>query len=196
MAAEMAFVPAEAFTQAEFKRWVERRPLSDANRYELIDGRIVMTPPAGWGHGEIEANVVSILREFVRKHDLGRVFGSSTGYNFAPRSTLEPDASFIAHGRWAKGPHTRPGQFLRIVPNLVVEILSPSTSRRDRLEKKKLYEEHGVDEYWVIDPNRREVTVFRLADGRYSTGEVFTAGQKLRSGVLPGFVVPVRSFFE
>jgi Uma2 family endonuclease len=169
--------------------------MTDLNRYELVSGRIVMMPPAGWGHGETESNVSYILRDFVRKHDLGRVFGSSTGYNLPSGDTLEPDASFISHERWAAGPQVRRGQFLRIAPTLAVEILSPATARRDRTEKKRLYEENGVDEYWLLDPDAREAIVFHLVNGRYDNGMRFNVRQKLRSRVLPGFETPVRTFF-
>ena len=193
--AETAFISTETFTQKMFKRWVEHRPMTDVNRYELIDGRIVMTPPAGWGHAEIEASVIHILKEFVERHKLGRVFGSSAGYDLLSGDTLEPDASFISHERWAKGPQVRRGQFLKMVPTLVVEILSPPTARRDRTEKKGIYERNGVEEYWLVDPDRREVTVFHLVGGRYDAGKRFRAHQKLRSRVLPGFEVPTRSLF-
>ena len=87
------------------------------------------------------------------------------------------------------------GQFLKIAPNLVVEILSPATARRDRIEKKRVYEANGVDEYWLVDPHRREITVFHLAGGKYDDGNRFEARQKLRSEVLVGLEVPARLLF-
>ena len=192
---ETAFVSTETFTQKAFKRWVEKRPLNDVNRYELTDGRIVMTPPAGWGHGEIEAKVIHILRDFVNRHNLGRVFGSSTGYNLPSGDTLEPDASIVSAERWAKGPQVGRGQFLKIVPILIVEILSPATAQRDRVEKRRIYEINGVDEYWLVDPDRREVTVFHLVEGRYGPGKRFRATQNLRSRLLPGFDMAIRFLF-
>jgi Uma2 family endonuclease len=154
-----------------------------------------MTPPAGWGHGEVEARIVRLLGNFAEEHNLGRVFGSSTGYNSPSGETLEPDASFISHERWAKGPQVRRGQFLKIVPTLVVEILSPATARRDRLEKKRLYEANGVEEYWLVDPDRREVVVFRRVRGKYGSGTRYSVSRTLRSRALPGFVPAVRSLF-
>ena len=192
---ETAFVSTATFSQKEFKRWVENRPPTDINHYELTDGRIVMTPPAGWGHGEIEAGVIHILQDFVKSHDRGKVFGSSTGYDLPSGDTLEPDASFVSGERWSKGPQVGRRQFLKIVPNLAVEILSPATAQRDRVEKKRIYELNGVDEYWLIDPVRREVTVFQLIDGRYSPGKRSRASQNLRSRLLPGFKLPVGSLF-
>jgi len=193
--AETAFISTETFTQKAFKRWVERRPMTDINRYELINGRIVMTPPASWEHGESEVKAGRILVDFVEKHNLGRVFGSSTGYELPSGDTLEPDVSFISRERWARGPQPKRGQFLKIVPNLVVEILSPTTAGRDRTEKKRIYEMNGVDEYWLIDPDRREVTVFHLIGGQYDAGKRFSAHQRLHSHVLPAFEVLTRSFF-
>lgn len=154
-----------------------------------------MTPPAGWGHGEIEARVIRILVDFVERNNLGRVFGSSTGYDLPSGDTLEPDASFVSNERWAKGPQVRRGQFLKIVPSLVVEILSPATARRDRIEKKRIYEANGVEEYWLVDPYQREVTVFHLVGGKYGAGRRVGIRQKLRSHVLLGFEVLTRFLF-
>ena len=193
--AETAFISTETFTQKTFKRWVESRPMGDINRYELVSGKIFMTPPAAWEHAKIEAKVIRILEDFVSKHNLGTVFGSSAGYELPSGDTLEPDASFISRERWSKGPEPRRGQFLKIAPNLVVEILSPATARRDRIEKKRVYESNGVDEYWLVDPHRREITVFHLAGGKYDDGNRFDARQKLRSQVLGGFEVLTRLFF-
>lgn len=192
---ETAFVSTVTFSQKAFKRWVEQRPVTDLNRYELTDGRIVMTPPAGWEHGENEATVIRILGDFVTSHNLGKVFGSSTGYDLPSGDTLEPDASFISVERWSKGPQVGRRQFLKIVPNLVVEILSPATAQRDRVEKKRTYEVNGVDEYWLVDSDRREVTVFQLRAGRYGAGKRFRANQNLRSRVLSGLNLPIRLLF-
>ena len=193
--AETAFISVETFTQKRFKDWVENRPMGDINRYELASGRILMTPPAAWEHAKIEAKVIRILEDFVSKHNLGTVFGSSAGYELPSGDTLEPDASFISRERWSKGPQPRRGQFLKIAPNLVVEILSPATARRDRTEKKRVYEANGVDEYWLVDPHRREITVFHLAGGKYDDGNRFEARQKVRSKVLVGLEVPTRLLF-
>jgi Uma2 family endonuclease len=192
---ETAFVSTATFSQKAFKRWVEHRPVTDLNRYELTDGRIVMTPPAGWEHGEAEVRVSHILLGFVEKNSLGKVFGSSTGYDLPSGDTLEPDVSFISNERWSKGPQVGRRQFLKIVPNLVVEILSPATAQRDRVEKKRIYEVNGVDEYWLLDSDRREVTVFQLIGGRYGPAKRFRASQNLRSRVLSGLDLPVRLLF-
>jgi Uma2 family endonuclease len=193
--ADTAFISTETFTQRVFKQWVQNRPMADINRYELTSGRIIMTPPAAWEHAEVEARVIRILGEFVAGHNLGKVFGSSAGYDFPSGDTLEPDASFISRERWAKGPEVERGEFLKLVPSLVVEILSPATARRDRTDKKGIYEANGVEEYWLVDPYRREVTVFHLVGGKYSVGRSVGVRRKLRSHVLVGFEVLAGSLF-
>jgi Uma2 family endonuclease len=195
MPIETAFVSTETFTQKEFKRWLDERPASDINHYELLRGRIVMSLPAGWPHGSVEMNMAVPLGTFVRTHRLGLVLGSSTGYDLPSGDTVEPDISFISAARLAAGPAPQPGKFIRIVPNLVVEILSPATAQKDRTEKKAIYEENGVEEYWIVDAKRREITIYTLSGKRFGRGKVHTARDILRSRVLDGFTLRVSEVF-
>jgi Uma2 family endonuclease len=195
MATQTAFVSTETFTQKEFKRWLDEQPASDINHYELLRGRIVMSPPAGWPHGSVEANLLAPMVSFVRTHGLGQVMGSSAGYDLPSGDTVEPDISFISAARFAAGPAPQPGKFLRIVPNLVAEILSPATAQKDQTEKKAIYAENGVEEYWIVDSKRREITVFPLSGKRFGRGAVYTARDTLRSRVLDGFLLRVGEVF-
>jgi Uma2 family endonuclease len=192
--AETTFRSEETFTQKEFRRWVEKLPASDIHHYELIDGRIVMTPPAKWGHAEIEAAIVHLLREHVMNEGLGVALGSSAGYELPTGDTLEPDASYVSNERLSKGPRPRPDEFPRVVPSLVVEVISPSTARRDRTEKKEIYERSGVDEYWLVDPGRKEVIVFYRGEGAYGPGHTVRKGA-IRSRVLPKLKITVEKLF-
>lgn len=195
MTAETAFRSDERFTQAEFWRWLQERPSSDINHYELINGRIVMTPPAGWPHGSIEGILVRVLGNHVAEYELGTVLGSSAGYDLPSGDTLEPDVSFITKERFAAGPAPIRGKFLRIVPNLAVEILSRSTGRRDRVEKKQVYERNRVDEYWIVDPDRSEVIVFYLGKRGYGSGRRFR-NARIISRVLPELTVLAGDVFK
>jgi Uma2 family endonuclease len=152
MAVETAFRSDERFTQEEFWDWLETVPASDLHRYELLGGRIVMTPPAGWGHGYMESTLQRVIASHVHERGLGRTLGSSAGYDLPTGDTFEPDFSFISNERWGPGPKLRKDGkgFLATVPNLVVEILSPSTARRDRTEKKDAYEQSGVDSRGMV----------------------------------------------
>jgi len=194
MTAQTAFRSEETFTQKEFRRWLDERPRSDINHYELLNGRIVMTPPAGWPHGGIEARIVRLIGEHVERLKLGIVVGSSGGYDLPSGDTVEPDVSYISARRLAAGPAPQSGQFIRVVPNLVVEILSPSTTKRDQTEKKEIYERNGVDEYWIVDPRGKAATVFHLGEHGYAAGLRVGRGS-LRSRVLPRLRVAVEKLF-
>lgn len=194
MIADTIFRSEERFTQKQFRHWVEQRPRSDVSRYELIDGRIVMTPPAGPLHGSVEATLARLLGEHVASRKIGVVFGSSTGYDLPSGDTVEPDLSVVSAERLAAGPPIRADQFLRIAPTLAVEILSPSTARRDQTEKKDIYARNGVNEYWIVDPARKQVTVFHLGKRGYGAGATFTAGP-IRSRVLPGLDLSAKELF-
>jgi Uma2 family endonuclease len=187
---ETAFRSDERFTQDEFRRWLDERPSSDINHYELIGGRIVMTPPAGWPHGRIGARLVRYIDEAASDATLGIVLDSSAGFDLPSGDTVEPDVSFVSNERLAAGPPPERGKFLRIVPTLVVEILSRSTARRDRTEKKDVYAQNGVAEYWIVDPDARSVTVHVLGDGAYDAGRAFTSG-RVESVTLPAVGVIV-----
>ncbi len=195
MRAETAFRSDAQFDQASFQRWLEQRPASDLNHYELINGRIVMTPPAGWPHGRFDSKLNRIIDEHVDRHRLGIALGSSTGYNLPSGDTVEPDVSFVSAEQLAAGPRPVPGQFLGVVPTLVIEILSPSTSRRDRTEKKAVYERNGVAEYWIVDPAKHTVTVFALRRRRYGHARPITRGQ-IPSRALPRLRVTVERLFD
>jgi len=143
---QVTFVSSEQLTQDEFVEWLEALPPGDLGRCELIDGHIVREPPAGWPHGEIDATVASLLSQHARSLGIGRVFGSSQGFELPNGDIVEPDASFVSNERWAARPDS-PRAFPSAVPDLIVEIVSPGSGSRDREQKRRLYESCGVTEY-------------------------------------------------
>ena len=108
---------------------------------------------------------------------------------------MEPDASFVSNERWTKMPKPEPGEYLRVVPELVVEILSTSTASYDRGEEKGVCERSGVREYWLVDWRSRSLTVFRLADGKYDLGTVSPETDRATSAVLGGADFAVADLF-
>jgi len=192
MVMETAFRSEELFSQEEFWQWLELRPASDVNRYELVNGRIVMSPPAKFRHGYVEGNLHRLIAPFVHAAKLGITLGSSAGFDLPTGDTLEPDFAFISNARWAAGPLPREDEkgFTRIVPDLVVEIVSPTSVRRDRIEKRAIYARCGVRESWIVDPARGEVVVFEAVGDRFAEPHVLVAGE-ISSRVLPGLRVAV-----
>jgi len=194
MPMQTAFRSDEKFTQAEYWDWLEELPASDINRYELLGGRILMTPPAWAGHSLVAVRISSALESYRRTTGSGLVLESSAGFDLPSGDTLQPDVTFISAARRTTGLMSKPKGFIDVVPDLVVEVLSSSTARRDRIEKKKVYELCGVDEYWLVDPRRREVTIFARDGDSFGEPCVFRAGA-LTSRVLPGLVLSIDELF-
>ncbi len=138
----------------------ERAAEGDINHYELLNGRVVMNPPAGWPQGA-GSSVVSFVLTRVRQLGLpGYVLSLEQGFDLPSGDTVAPDVSFTSKARWDAAPPPRPGKYLQVVPDLVVEVLSRSTKTRDRGEKKAIYEANRVTEYWLVDLEQRTLTVF------------------------------------
>lgn len=192
---ELAFESTRTLTPSEFHAWSQRRPAWDLNHYELLDGKVLMTPPAGYPHGLIEARLTAIFAAFVAEHGLGYFLGSSQGFELPTADTIEPDGSFVSTRRWEAMPAPRPGEFLRVVPDLILEILSPSTAAIDRVRKRRLYERTGVREYWLVDPRIREITVLVRRGDAFDDGTTYGEGTTARSEVVANLTVEVASIF-
>lgn len=190
---DLVFESTSTLTQAEFFDWLFTRPPSDCNHYELLHGRVVMTPPAGHPHGTIDGALSRVLGSFIHERRLGTYLGSSQGFELPSGDTVEPDFAFVVAERWNAIPPPPTGRFLRIVPDLVVEILSRSTATRDRGEKRDIYEQNGVREYWGIDAEAGELTVFSHREDRFDVGRIFPKGVAFDSEVLAGLQFDVGS---
>jgi Uma2 family endonuclease len=190
---DLVFESTRTVTPEEFAAFVgARESAGDRGHYELLNGRVVMNPPAGYPHGEIGSNVQGLLRDFIRPRKLGRLFDSSQGFKLPSGDVVEPDHAFVSKERWTAAPAPVPGQVLRVVPDLVVEVLSASTASQDRGEKKAVYERNGVLEYWLVDARSTEVTVFHSIDGRFDGGTVYGVTDSLSSRILEGLAIEVR----
>jgi Uma2 family endonuclease len=193
---ETTFTSDELFTQAEFERFMAEGLLpSDIHRYELIRGRIVMSPAASAGHGAVEHALQLLIGMHVREHALGRVFGSSTGLALPTGDTLEPDLCFVSHARLAAAQRRIGRGFLVVVPELVIEVLSPSTARRDRTEKLDIYGRSGVHECWIVDPEARRVRVFDGTGHGFAEPRAHERGAVV-SRVFPTLALAVEDVFE
>lgn len=129
----------------------------DGNRYEVIDGEVCMTPAPGSRHQRVAAELFVILREYAKRHDIGEMLWD-VDLLFVSGQYLRPDMLFVpresAAGVTDRGMEATPG--------LVVEVLSPHSSRIDRVLKPARYRDFGVPEYWVVDPIGRAIERYRL----------------------------------
>lgn len=194
MRVEASFRSEESFTQAGFRAWLDTLPPDTVGRCELLRGRIVVSPPARARHGIAEAAVVALLRRHVRDGSLGFVFGPSTGYELPSGDTLQPDASFVSNARWRAANAPDLDAFLPVVPDLVVEVLSPGSIARDRGEKREIYAANGVTEYWIVDTASRRLEIHLLAGVDFAAPLVRDRGP-IPSTALPGLDALVEDLF-
>ena len=137
----------------------------DGNKYELVRGELFVTPPPNPDHESIIASLTHVLLPYVEANHLGMVYHARSVLRFHG-SEVEPDLMVRERLRkdvdWNEQP----------IPILVVEVLSPSTRRRDREQKRSLYTDAGVAEYWLVDPERGTVTVVRSGEPERSAADV------------------------
>jgi Uma2 family endonuclease len=152
----MATQPAvRDWTYAEFARLPD-----DGNRYEVIAGELSVTPSPRPSHQNMVGKLAELLRPFVRRHGLGRVYPGPIDVLFAEGDYLVPDLVFVRRDRL----DTVTDRGVESAPDLVVEIVSPSTAVRDRGVKRERYAQLGVPEYWIIDSRLRLVEIHRAGD--------------------------------
>ena len=164
----------------------------DGRRYELIRGELIELSPAGFDHEYIALNVGSILREFVKPRRLGLAV-TEPGFIIAsnPDTVRAPDAAFVAAHRLPEG--RRPTGYLRMAPDIAVEVVSPSDREREVRDKALDWLAAGSRLVWVLYPSTRSVTVYR------SETDVTTVdSDQILDGapVLDGFSVYVTELFE
>lgn len=165
----------ERMSYAEFLNWADERML------EWVDGEVVYMAPAATQHQDLAGFLQFVLRAYVEAQQLGVVLAAPYQMKLE-RSGREPDLLFVAE----INRHRLRKVYLDGPADLVVEIVSPESKRRDRVEKRAEYEAAGIPEYWLVDPEVRTLTFFQLDDeGRYHAAKPDASG-RLHAQVLPG----------
>ncbi|MBI4622187.1 MAG: Uma2 family endonuclease [Verrucomicrobia bacterium] len=158
---------------------------------ELWDGEIIMSAAPRPQHQTIVFNVAEALKGYVKPRRLGRVFVSPIDVVFSGRKAVQPDVVYVPT---AKANIIQ--NCIRGVPDLLVEVISEGTWRRDRVDKKALYEQSGVAEYWIVDPDSRLIEVFVLAEGTYRQHARGVGAEKVGSKLLPGLKISFEQLGE
>lgn len=162
---------------------------ADGFRHEIIDGEEFMTPAPTPEHQLVVTNVVTLLSTHVGRKKLGRVLVAPTDVVLSEHDVVEPDVLFVANDRLSIiGPDSIAG-----APDLVVEVLSPSTATVDRGRKLALYARSGVKECWIADPAARIVEIHEFGSPRRT--RAYRGDQEFRSDLFPRLVVRVGALF-
>lgn len=166
--------------------------LPEEKRYELIEGDLYMVPSPSVNHQRVSRNIFELLLDHIRKNMLGEVLYAPCDVVLSDEDVFQPDILFVSKERspiikelCIKGP-----------PDLVIEILSPSTAERDLSIKKKLYFKFGIKEYWVVDIEARKVEVMIMGEEGFETLRIFSEGSHLRSHIIKDLNIDVRNIFS
>lgn len=168
----------------------------DGLRHELIDGAHYVTPSPNLHHQELVGRLHLSLGAFLEdRPDRGRLFLSPFDVVFSFHDVVEPDLVFVAPDQL----DILTAKNIQGTPALVIEVLSPSTRKRDRHVKRLLYERAGVREYWLVDPEQACVTFYRReADGSFPPVAELTADahDTLVTPLVPGWSLPLARLFR
>jgi len=169
--------PRSLLSSEQFLDWLEPGVHAD-----LISGEIFMHSPATFRHADYVNFLDNLMRRHIEEFELGKLYRETAAVRLGPRDTFLPDLAYFTPAQAARLGETHAD----FAPALVVEVLSPSTAKRDRGLKFAAYEAHGVQEYWLIDPDKAAHRFYRRAGDLL---EEYAAQNepRIESQSLPGF---------
>jgi Uma2 family endonuclease len=183
-------------TQLATKIWTYEEYLAlpdDGNRYEIIEGELYVTPAPNTDHQHISSELHFLLKEFVRRNQLGVVYYAPYEVHLSETTRpVQPDLLFIRTENEPKGGTP----YFVGVPDLVIEILSKSSIRTDNNSKFNAYEKAGIPEYWIVDPKAHTVRVFVLEEGIYQVWGEYSGDEVITSKVLAGLKIVNSALFK
>lgn len=164
----------------------------DRNRYELYEGELEVTAAPNLRHQDTVGNLYAILRPHVRERGLGRLFVAPIDVRLSDITVVEPDLVFVSAAR-VEILHE---QFIAGPPDLVIEILSPTTASRDLRTKRSLYARHGVRYYWHFDPEHRVAEALELVGERYRVAARASGDEPFSAPPFSDLIIDLRDVWE
>ena len=169
----------------------------DQLRHELIDGEHVVTPSPAIPHQVILWNLMALLAPYLRANPIGTALAGPVDVKLSLFTVLVPDLVYFTAERFTRVVNEK---HAIAAPDLVVEILSPGTRRRDKGRKRAVYDREGAQEYWIVDPEAQSITALRRPNAGGGLTDVTTAaaaaGDVLESPLFPGLHMPLRDVFR
>ena len=164
----------------------------DGKIYEILEGELEVTPAPVPGHQGVSRNLEWLLEGYVRQHNAGRVYDAPIDVIVDEHNVVQPDLIFISADRL----HIIGEKSIEGMPDLIVEILSPSTARRDRVLKLKMYAQHGLRHYWIVDCQQRTLEAFELDRETYRLVASLTDEAVFEPALFPGLEIPLGEVWE
>jgi Uma2 family endonuclease len=158
---------------------------NDRNRYEILDGELSVTPAPATKHQITLGNLYRIVSIHVLANHTGRLLLAPTDVILAATTVVQPDLVFVSNDRsQVVTPRGVEG-----APSLVVEILSPTTHRTDRVTKAQLYAKHQIPHYWLVDPDQHSVEAYELVIDRYDLVASTHGAEVFTPSLFPGLSI-------
>ncbi len=164
----------------------------DGNRYEVIDGELYMTPPPIELHQRGSGNLYGYIWMYLRSNPIGRVYSAPIGLTLDESNGLQPDIIYISNERR----DIIKERGIEGAPDLVVEVLSPSTEARDRGVKLQRYAAAGVPHYWMLAPRTRTLEAYTLGSNGYELIGEFGPGSVFLPDLFPGLDLPIDALWQ
>ena len=167
-------------------------PDNDGIRKEIIEGELFMSPAPSIKHQRILRKLSFIINEYVNKNDLGEIFFAPCDIIFSNINIVQPDLIFISKENY----QILTDLNIQGAPDLLIEILSPSTKENDRIFKKHIYERFGVKEYWIVDPESETVEIWELKNKKFQLAVKADKNQLIKSQLLKGLQINLSEIFN
>ena len=184
---EVGLPEKDRYTYEDYQQLPEGAP------YELIHGHLVMSPSPTIQHQRLVRKLSQGLTDHVEGDERGgEVFFAPIDVRLSDETVVQPDVLYVSSDRAERiGEEEIDG-----APDLVMEVVSPSTSHLDVFDKKRLYEQSGVREYWIVDPDSETVEVHVLADDELTLHERRVEKGTVTSGLLESFTIHLADLFS
>ena len=164
----------------------------DGKRCEVINGELVMTPAPNIIHQTVLVNLINELKNFLNKEKSGKMLCAPTDVKLSDSNVVQPDIIFISQDNsYIIRENNVDG-----APDLIIEILSPGTAYYDLIEKKEIYESFEVKEYWIVDPKKRRVEIYKNVNQQFELIQKLELEGIVKSLVIKGFEVSLQNIFS
>jgi len=179
--------PAASATAADYRQTPEGPPW-----YQLIAGELVQEPSPNVAHQRISRDLGGVLDQHVKSHRLGEVLAAPMDVWLNDQNVFQPDILFVAAARL----NLIRNDGIHGPPDMVVEILSPSSLRHDSIQKLAVYAKTGVREYWLVDPVSQEIAIYRFGELADRPVQRAVSGDSFQSPLFPGLAIYVGTIFR
>jgi Uma2 family endonuclease len=165
--------------------------LPEDKRYEILEGELYVVPAPNTRHQRIIKRLLTVLMQEIEQKDHGELFSAPYDVVLSEENIVQPDILFIRKERLSLIGEAN----LAAAPDLIIEVLSPGTRKKDLDVKRKVYARFGVQEYWIVDPEGNTVEILIWNESGYITAGIYGATDRLRSPLFPELDLPLASLF-